>query len=763
MALVTLRRSPSPGAASSDSSVGEDFKSDNDGTNNHCLNQSFFMVKGAALFLQRGGSTTSAEGPDATACRSQAGDLPQHLQLIFKTLRSQDHIKMVVQLESGWSESIRYMTLVSTRGHQDMEENAILGMDFADKHSCSVGMVLPLLSDTDIHLDGDGSFSVKTGGRSQVFKPVSVQAMWCALQAVHKACEVSRRYSYFPGGPSHAWTAFYESNVSSKCDDWNAATNPETDHPDSPVAFQDQPSEREPMESVIKAKLRDIIVFRDLENITSKEIRHELERDTSSNLKEFKELIDKETLVILGQMDKATPIFDHIYLGSEWNASNLEELRDCGVGYVLNMSGEIDNFFPDTFSYYNVRVDDEDAGHLLDHWNDTYNFIVKARKNGSKCLVHCKMGASRSASTVMAYAMKEYGWSLEKAYNFVKHRRNIPQLNAGFMRQLAEYRDILDASKHHDNTLWRPSTDEEVSDDLPASSRCDKEEAWGVCGASPCRGLEMEPLDSLNYNYYFRRLSDSALDSEPSTPVRGPPLLGMERVFIEIEDVERDALLEDEGFPVAHLALPGGGGGTGAQTCGRLDPLEDMRLRLEFSTLEEEDEEEAKKEEAEMAALEGKKHAEESRLGLANLNTNNSNRLAAKRSCPAAFDDSASTGNPLKVKPSYQSCKDCCLRLPQGRRCDRPAGTRSHRLNPSRHCNLPSICIDPPDNFMISQSIPDPSLPVSVQYCYTVPLSRQKLSSPTYARNTPETEYMDEPEVEEPSASQADLDIAQIE
>lgn len=177
-----------------------------------------------------------------------------------------------------------------------------------------------------------------------------------------------------------------------------------------------------------------------------------------------------------------------------------------------------------------------------------------------------------------------------------------------------------------------------------------EDEAWGGCDASPCRmGLEMEPLDCLNYNYYFRRLSDSALDSEPSTPVRGPPLLGMERVFIEIEDVERDALLEDEGFPMAHLALPGEG--MAAQTCGRLDPLEDMRLRLEFSTLEEEDEEEAKKEEAEMAALaqtpggsdgrrtgEEAEGTEESRLGLANLNTNNSNRLAAKRSCPAAFD-----------------------------------------------------------------------------------------------------------------------------
>lgn len=55
------------------------------------------------------------------------------------------------------------------------------------------------------------------------------------------------------------------------------------------------------------------------------------------------------------------------------------------------------------------------------------------------------MGVSRSASTVIAYAMKEYGWSLEKACNYVRQKRSIAQPNAGFMRQLAEYEGILDA------------------------------------------------------------------------------------------------------------------------------------------------------------------------------------------------------------------------------------------------------------------------------------------------------------------------------
>ncbi|XP_029372293.1 protein phosphatase Slingshot homolog 1 [Echeneis naucrates] len=797
MALVTLQRSPTPSAASSasttNSSAGEDFGGDDDRKNNQSLSESFFMVKGAALFLQQGGS---AQGPKTPTHHKHAGDLPQHLQVMFKILRSEDRIKLAVRLESGWSDRVRYMVVIYTNGHQDTEENIVLGMDFTDKDgkNCSIGMVLPLWSDTNIHLDGDGGFSVNTAGRSHVFKPVSVQAMWSALQVLHKACEVSRRFNYFPGGIALTWMAFYESCITSEqscINEWNAMTDLETTRPDSPNMFVDQPTERERTECLIKAKLRNIMMFQDLENITSKEIRNELEQHMSCNLKEYKEFIDNEMLLILGQMDKATLIFDHVYLGSEWNASNLEELRDCGVGYILNVTREIDNFFPGMFSYHNVRVYDEDATDLLAHWNDTYNFIVKAKKNNSKCLVHCKMGVSRSASTVIAYAMKEYGWSLEKAYNFVKQKRSIAQPNTGFMRQLAEYEGILDASKQRHNKLWRPETDEEGSDDLQATGHCTggeetpvlrEEEAWGGCGASPCRGmgLEMEPLDSLNYNYYFRRLSDSALDSEPSTPVRGPPLLGMERVFIEIEDVERDALLEDEGFPMAHLALPGEG--TAAQTCGRLDPLEDMRLRLEFSTLEEEDEEEAKKEEAEMAALaqspgnsEGKgageeaERTEESRLGLANLNTNNSNRLAAKRSCPAAFDDSASTGNPLKVKPSYQSCKEC-LRLPQGRRCDRPAGGRSHRLNPSRHCTVPSICIDPPGtNFAstpILQSMPTTAVvpPNLVQPCShlyrcatcapdvpLVPLANhQKRVSPMSCEETPsdrssaETVDMDE-------------------
>uniref|UniRef100_A0A3B5L046 Uncharacterized protein n=1 Tax=Xiphophorus couchianus TaxID=32473 RepID=A0A3B5L046_9TELE len=56
------------------------------------ISESFFMVKGAALFLQQGSNT---QGPKTPTHHKHAGDLPQHLQVMFKILRSEDRIKLV--------------------------------------------------------------------------------------------------------------------------------------------------------------------------------------------------------------------------------------------------------------------------------------------------------------------------------------------------------------------------------------------------------------------------------------------------------------------------------------------------------------------------------------------------------------------------------------------------------------------------------------------------------------------------------------------
>lgn len=142
----------------------------------------------------------------------------------------------------------------------------------------------------------------------------------------------------------------------------------------------------------------------DLDEVTSKFIRGRLEETLDMDLGEYKPFIDQEMLTVLGQMDAATQIFPHVYLGSEWNASNLDELNRNGyvvvksiylkarsrriscsnrfvfhsVRHILNVTREIDNFFPGSFKYLNVRVYDDDKTDLLKHWDNTYKYITKA-------------------------------------------------------------------------------------------------------------------------------------------------------------------------------------------------------------------------------------------------------------------------------------------------------------------------------------------------------------------------------------------------
>ncbi|XP_047463158.1 protein phosphatase Slingshot homolog 2b isoform X2 [Mugil cephalus] len=469
MALVTVQRSPTPSTSSSpcvsESGSGEDDRR----SQPRSISESFLTVKGAALFLPRGNGSSPSSASRFSQLRSKhAGDIQQHLQTMFTLLRPEDNIKLAVRLESVHAQITRYMVVVSTNGRQDTEESVVLGMDFSPvDSSCSVGLVLPLWSDTLIHLDGDGGFSVSTDNRIHVFKPVSVQAMWSALQSLHKACEVARCHNYFPGSLFLTWVSYYQSRVCSdqaRINEWNAMQDVQSHRADSPVLFSDVPTERELTERQIKTSLREIMMQKDLENVTCKEIRTELEMHMTCNLREFKEFIDNEMIVILGQMDSPTQIFDHVFLGSEWNASNLEELQKSGVQYILNVTREIDNFFPGVFEYHNIRVYDEEATDLLAYWNETYKFISRARTSGSKCLVHCKMGISRSAATVIAYAMKEYGWDLKKAFDYVKERRAVTKPNPSFMRQLEEYQGILLASKQRHNKLWRSHSDSDLSE-----------------------------------------------------------------------------------------------------------------------------------------------------------------------------------------------------------------------------------------------------------------------------------------------------------
>lgn len=128
------------------------------------------------------------------------------------------------------------------------------------------------------------------------------------------------------------------------------------------------------------------------------------------------------------------------------------------VRHILNVTREIDNFFPGMFDYFNVRVYDDDKTNLLKHWDNTYKYISQAKNAGSNVLVHCKMGISRSASVVIAYAMKAYGWTFSEALDHVRNNRNCVKPNKNFLNQLETYQGMLMAMKNREK-LQRSKSD----------------------------------------------------------------------------------------------------------------------------------------------------------------------------------------------------------------------------------------------------------------------------------------------------------------
>lgn len=86
-------------------------------------------------------------------------------------------------------------------------------------------------------------FSVSSYGRTHIFKPVSVQSMWSALQTLHKVSAKARYSNFYPGGPSHEWAQYYEDRIESErscLNEWNAMDSLESRRPPSPDALRNK-------------------------------------------------------------------------------------------------------------------------------------------------------------------------------------------------------------------------------------------------------------------------------------------------------------------------------------------------------------------------------------------------------------------------------------------------------------------------------------------------------------------------------------------
>lgn len=129
-------------------------------------------------------------------------------------------------------------------------------------------------------------------------------------------------------------------------------------------------------------------------------------------------------------------IINNIYLGSAINAARFYELHDdYNIGVIINVTKEISNYYPEQFIYKNYDVSDVNTDSIIHFLEEAYDFIKE--HSDKNILVHCFMGASRSASLVAYYLMREYNMSLEEAIIFLKGKRSIININSTFVSELS--------------------------------------------------------------------------------------------------------------------------------------------------------------------------------------------------------------------------------------------------------------------------------------------------------------------------------------
>lgn len=139
----------------------------------------------------------------------------------------------------------------------------------------------------------------------------------------------------------------------------------------------------------------------------------------------------------------ATPILDHVLLGSDDNASSREQLSIAGVTHICNCAAQAENHFEREFVYLKLHLRDSIDQDLVPHFQAVARFLHRVEKLRGRALIHCLAGVSRSAALLIGYLMIHKNMTLLEAYGFVRSRRPCVQPNQAFRLQLAKYELML--------------------------------------------------------------------------------------------------------------------------------------------------------------------------------------------------------------------------------------------------------------------------------------------------------------------------------
>lgn len=127
-------------------------------------------------------------------------------------------------------------------------------------------------------------------------------------------------------------------------------------------------------------------------------------------------------------MNPADQIIPRLWLGNVHAAQDRHALAARRVNVIVNCTKNIP-FVPAVPYKYRVRIDDDLSRREIDNMARALPQILPIIHAhwlaGDTILVHCAMGAQRSAIIVMAYLCQYHGLSPREAYMLIRSKRPV--------------------------------------------------------------------------------------------------------------------------------------------------------------------------------------------------------------------------------------------------------------------------------------------------------------------------------------------------
>ncbi len=138
-------------------------------------------------------------------------------------------------------------------------------------------------------------------------------------------------------------------------------------------------------------------------------------------------------------------ILPYLYLGTANAVYEQDLLAKHKITDILNcVSDEVDNAFPDDYTYHNYEFKDTHQCYILDKMDEIFDIVNSVKDAGNKNIViHCIDGKAVSPSIIIAYMLlsaskKNQFLPAKKAINYVKSKNISINPNDNFLIQISK-------------------------------------------------------------------------------------------------------------------------------------------------------------------------------------------------------------------------------------------------------------------------------------------------------------------------------------